>query len=126
MEADLLKPFGTNKPIPHYSGKHQADEVIARMGQFKNAVGIGDNQTFTLGHLNLIRKNYANSFIDNGITEMLKKIKPGSKGEQEFLKNMNKYAFGSAPFIIGAGAMQNKKYGGSFNPDTDEFLGFID
>ena len=94
MERALLKPFGTNKPIPHYSAKHQADEVLSRMAQFKNAVGIGDNQTFTLGHLNLIRKNYADQFIDNGITEMLAKIKPGSVGEREFLINMNKFAFG--------------------------------
>jgi len=126
MSDDLLRPFGTKKVIPHYQGKHQADEVLARMGQFKNAIGMGDDQIFTLGHLNLIRKNYANSFIDNGITEMLKKIKPGSKGEKEFLKNMNKYAFGSAPFIIGAGALKNKKQGGTFNPNTDEFLGFVD
>ena len=104
MEQGLLKPFGTNKPIPHYAGKHQADEVLARMGQFKNAVGIGDNQVFTLGHLNLIRKNYAKQFLDNGITEMLAKIKPGSAGEKEFLKNMNKYAFGAT----GAGALTYK------------------
>ena len=110
MSDDLLKPFGTNKPIPHYALKHQADEVFARMGQFKNAVGIGDNQTFTLGHLNLIRKNYAKSFLDNDITEMLKKIKPGSAGEKEFLTNMNKYAFGLAPAaIIGAASQMGPK-----------------
>ena len=99
METALLKPFGTRKPIPNYPNKHQADEVFGRMGQFKNAVGIGDNQTFTLGHLNLIRKNYANQFIDNSIKEMLAKIKPGSAGEREFLINMNKFAFG----LTGAG-----------------------
>jgi hypothetical protein len=117
MSNDLLKPFGTNKPVPFYQGKHQADEVLARMGQFKNAVGIGDNQTFTLGHLNLIRKNYANSFIDNGITEMLKKIKPGSQGEKEFLKNMNKYALGTLPIGIGVSALQQKKQGGVVKDD---------
>jgi len=114
VKNDLLKPFGTNKPIPGYKANHQADEVLARMGQFKNAVGIGDDQIFTLGHLNLIRKNYANRSIDNGITEMLAKIKPGSKAEKEFLINMNKYAFGLAPAAIGAGALQEqKKTGGS-------------
>jgi hypothetical protein len=112
MSKDLLKPFGTNKPIPFYGAKAQPDEVLARMAQFKNAVGIGDNQSFTLGHLNLIRKNYANSFLDNGITEMLNKIKPGSSGEKEFLKNMNKYAFGiGTPVVIGAAAFE-KKLGG--------------
>jgi len=113
MSKDLLKPFGTNKPVPFYGAKAQPDEVLARMAQFKNAVGIGDNQSFTLGHLNLIRKNYANSFLDNGITEMLNKIKPGSSGEKEFLKNMNKYAFGvGAPAAIGASALQEEKNGG--------------
>ncbi len=102
---NLLKPFGTKKPIPGYGAKQQADEVLARMGQFKNAVGIGDDQVFTLGHLNLIRKDYANSFLDNGITEMLAKIKPGSIGEKLFLINMNKYAFGIAPIAIGAAAI---------------------
>lgn len=114
MSDDLVKPFGTRRPIPHYKDKHQADEVLARMAQFKNAVGIGDNQVFTLGHLNLIRKNYANRFIDNSITDMLSLIKPGSKGEKLFLKNMNKYAFGSLP-IIGGGAAAyefQKKDGG--------------
>ena len=113
MKEDLLKPFNSEKPIPNYQGKHQADEVFARMGQFKNAIGMGDNQTFTLGHLNLIRKNYAESFLDNGITEMLAKIKPGSAGEKEFLKNMNKYAFGVGS-VMTAGALQQKKYGGGF------------
>jgi len=113
MSTDLLKPFGTNKVIPHYADKHQADEVLARMAQFKNAAGIGDNQTFTLGHLNLIRKNYANHFLDNGITEMLSKLKPGSSEERQFLKNMNKYAFGiAAPTAIGAAALQKEKDGG--------------
>jgi hypothetical protein len=113
MSKDLLKPFGTNKPVPFYGAKAQPDEVLARMAQFKNAVGIGDNQSFTLGHLNLIRKNYANSFLDNGITEMLNKIKPGSSGEKEFLKNMNKYAFGvGAPAAIGASALQEEEDGG--------------
>ena len=114
MNEDLLKPFGTSKPIPHYSGKHQPDEVLARMAQFKNAVGIGDNQTFTLGHLNLIRKNYPKQFLDNGITEMLEKIKPGTKTEKEFLKNMNKYAFGTTGIGAGVAASQgdNQKYGG--------------
>lgn len=105
MSDDLLKPFGTKKPIPGYGAKQQADEVLTRMGQFKNAVGMGDDQVFTLGHLNLIRKNYANSFLDNGITEMLAKIKPGSIGEKLFLINMNKYAFGIAPIAIGAAAI---------------------
>jgi hypothetical protein len=104
MQEALLKPFGTKKAVPHYAAKHQADEVLARMAQFKNAVGIGDNQIFTLGHLNLIRKNYAKQFLDNSITEMLAKIKPGSAGEKEFLKNMNKYAFG----VTGAGALTYK------------------
>jgi len=114
MEESLLKPFGTNKPVPHYAAKHQADEVLARMAQFKNAVGIGDNQTFTLGHLNLIRKNYPKQFLDNGITEMLEKIKPGTKTEKEFLKNMNKYAFGTTGIGAGVAASQgdNQKYGG--------------
>ena len=114
QKNNLLKPFGTNKPIPKYGTSEQADEVLARMGQFKNAVGIGDNQTFTLGHLNLIRKNYAKSFLDNGITEMLAKIKPGSLGEKEFLKNMNKYAYGiGALATLGtAGALPEKKRGG--------------
>ena len=116
MSKDLLKPFGTNKPVPFYGAKAQPDEVLARMAQFKNAVGIGDNQSFTLGHLNLIRKNYANSFLDNGITEMLNKIKPGSSGEKEFLKNMNKYAFGiGTPVAIGAAALNQKKLGGQSN-----------
>ena len=113
MSRDLLKPFGTNRAIPNYADKNQADEVLARMGQFKNAVGIGDNQTFTLGHLNLIRKNYADQFLDNGITEMLSKLKPGSSEERQFLKNMNKYAFGiAAPTAIGAAALQKEKNGG--------------
>ena len=38
METALLKPFGTRKPIPNYPAKHQADEVLGRMGQFKNAI----------------------------------------------------------------------------------------
>jgi hypothetical protein len=115
MGQDLLKPFGTKKPLSGYGTSEQADEVFGRMGQFKNAVGMGDNQTFTLGHLNLIRKNYAKSFLDNGITEMLAKIKPGSLGEKEFLKNMNKYAYGiGALATLGtAGALQEKKRGGS-------------
>jgi len=122
MQEGLLKPFGTKKPVPHYAAKHQADEVLARMGQFKNALGMGDDQVFTLGHLNFIRKNYANSFIDNGITEMLSKIKPGSKGEKEFLMNMNKYAFGLAPAaIIGAGALQEQKYGGWLDELDEEY-----
>ena len=114
MGQDLLKPFGTKKPLSGYGAKHQEDEVLARMGQFKNAIGMGDNQTFTLGHLNLIRKNYAKSFLDNGITEMLAKIKPGSLGEKEFLKNMNKYAYGiGALATLGtAGALPEKKRGG--------------
>ena len=120
MQEDLLKPFGTKKAIPHYAGKHQADEVLARMGQFKNAVGIGDNQTFTLGHLNLIRKNYANSFLDNSITEMLAKIKPGSAGEKEFLKNMNKYAFGTGALVT-AGALEQKKQGGIIKDDRGQW-----
>jgi hypothetical protein len=121
MQESLLKPFGTKQAVPHYAFKHQADEVLARMGQFKNAVGIGDNQVFTLGHLNLIRKNYANSFLDNGITEMLAKIKPGSAGEKEFLKNMNKYALGTLPIVIGAGALQQKQLGGKIN-DNNGYL----
>ena len=122
MEADLLKPFGTNKPIPNYASKHQGDEVLARMGQFKNAVGIGNNQVFTLGHLNLIRKNYANSFIDNGITAMLSKIKPGSKAEKGFLRNMNKYAFGITPAaIIGTEALQQEQNGGWLDAYDDEY-----
>jgi hypothetical protein len=113
MEKDLLKPFGTNKPVPFYQSKHQPDEVLARMAQFKNAIGMSDNQPFTLDHLNLIRKNYANSFLDNGITEMLNKIKPGSSGEKHFLNNMNKYAFGvGAPAAIGASALQEEEDGG--------------
>jgi len=56
MSQDLLKPFGTNKPVPFYGAKAQPDEVLARMAQFKNAIGMSDNQPFTLGHLNLIRK----------------------------------------------------------------------
>jgi hypothetical protein len=113
MSKDLLKPFGTNKPVPFYGAKAQPDEVLARMAQFKNAVGMSDNQPFTLGHLNLIRKNYANSFLDNGITEMLNKIKPGSSGEKHFLNNMNKYAFGiGAPAAIGASALQEEEDGG--------------
>ena len=124
MSNDLLKPFGTNRAVPHYADKHQADEVLARMAQFKNAVGIGDNQTFTLGHLDLIRKNYPKNFLDNSITEMLAKIKPGSKGEKEFLKNMNKYAFGiGVPTVIGAGSnsLQQEKDGGFIEVDlTDE------
>jgi hypothetical protein len=94
MTEDLLKPFGPGKVLSGYKQRHQADEVLGRMAQFKNALGIGNNQTFTLGHLNLIRKNYAKRFLDNGITEMLSKLKPGSAEEREFLKNMNKYAFG--------------------------------
>ena len=113
MKSDLTKPFGTNRPVPYYPDKLQADEVLARMAQFKNAVGIGDNQVFTLGHLNLIRKNYAKSFTDNSITEMLSKIKPGSIGEKQFLKNMNKYAFGiGVPATIATGigmsSLENK------------------
>lgn len=115
MGQDLLKPFGTKKPLSGYGASEQEDEVLARMGQFKNAIGMGDNQTFTLGHLNLIRKNYAKSFLDNGITEMLTKIKPGSLGEKEFLKNMNTYAYGiGAVATLGtAGTLQQKKRGGS-------------
>jgi hypothetical protein len=113
MKSDLTKPFGTNRPVPYYPDKLQADEVLARMAQFKNAVGIGDNQVFTLGHLNLIRKNYAKSFTDNSITEMLSKIKPGSIGEKQFLKNMNKYAFGigvpaTVATGIGMSSLENK------------------
>jgi hypothetical protein len=120
MQESLLKPFGTKKAIPNYADKHQADEVLSRMGQFKNAVGIGDNQTFTLGHLNLIRKNYANSFLDNSITEMLAKIKPGSAGEKEFLKNMNKYAFGITALVT-AGALDQQKEGGVVKGDQDGY-----
>lgn len=114
MEEGLLKPFGTNKPVPHYAAKHQADEVLARMAQFKNAVGMSDAQVFTKGHLDLIRKNYADQFLDNGIKEMLQKIKPGTQGEKEFLKNMNKYAFGTIGLGAGVAASQadNQKYGG--------------
>jgi hypothetical protein len=124
MRQDLLKPFGTSKPVPKYGAAHQPDEVLARMAQFKNAIGMGDNQTFTLDHLNLIRKNYAKSFLDNGITEMLAKIKPGSSGEKEFLKNMNKYAFGiGVPTAIGAATItsqpKKQKGGGYFNPTLD-------
>jgi hypothetical protein len=120
MQESLLKPFGTKQAVPHYAGKHQADEVLARMGQFKNALGMGDNQTFTLGHLNLIRKNYANSFLDNSITEMLAKIKPGSAGEKEFLKNMNKYAFGTGTLVT-AGALEQQKEGGVIKDDRGQW-----
>jgi hypothetical protein len=104
MKSDLRKPFPTNKPIPNYSDKHQADEILARMAQFKNAIGMSDNQVFTLGHLNYIRNNYSKLFTDNSITAMLSKIKPGSIGEKQFLKNMNKYAFGiGVPATIATG-----------------------
>jgi hypothetical protein len=90
------------------------------MAQFKNAAGMGDNQVFTLGHLNLIRKNYANQFVDNGITEMLSKLKPGSSEERQFLKNMNKYAFGiGMPTVIGAAALPKQKDGGWLNKYQD-------
>lgn len=127
MTDDLLRPFETRRPIPNYKDKNQADEVLARMAQFKNAFGMGNNQVFTLGHLNWIRKNYANTFVDNGITDMLSLIKPGSKSEKLFLKNMNKYAFGSLPIISGGAAAsigvnqimqpisENRK-GGKVNP----------
>ena len=108
MEEALLKPFGTKKPIPNYPEKAQADEVLGRMAQFKNALGMGDDQIFTLGHLNWIRKNYANSFIDNGITAMLSKIKPGSEAEKEFLRNMNEYAFGIGALTAVGTAAVNK------------------
>jgi hypothetical protein len=120
MKSDLRKPFPTNKPIPNYSDKHQADEILARMAQFKNAIGMSDNQVFTLGHLNYIRNNYSKLFTDNSITAMLSKIKPGSIGEKQFLKNMNKYAFGiGVPATIATGAatiggnmLPQQKYGG--------------
>jgi hypothetical protein len=111
MQDALLKPFGTRRPMPNYANKAQADEVFARMAQFKNALGMGDDQIFTLGHLNLIRKHYANRFIDNSITTMLSKIKPGSAGEKKFLRNMNKYAFGLGAVYLGAGALEEKQEG---------------
>ncbi len=114
MKKELLSPFGGigMNPIKGYSNTHQSDEILARMGQFKNAVGIGDNQTFTKGHLDLIRKNYAKNFIDNGITDMLKKIPRGSKAEQLFLENMNKFAFGSIPLaLISENSISKNQYG---------------
>jgi hypothetical protein len=115
MSDDLLKPFGGRgvAAVKGYKARLQPDEVLARMAQFKNALGFKGNEIFTKEHLNLIRQNYAKDFIDNSITDMLSKIKVNSKNEKQFIKNMNKYAFGLAPAtIIGAGAMQEKKYGG--------------
>ena len=126
MRKGLMSPFGGigNKAVKGYKDSAQADEVLARMGQFKNAVGISDNQPFTLGHLNLIRSNYANKFIDNGISDMLSKIPVGSKAEKLFLENMNKYAFGAA----GVGAMgisQQKQFGGEANMEQDVVSAYI-
>ena len=98
---DLKSAFNSSKPIKGYKDTHQADEILARMAQFKNALGFSDNQVFTKGHLDLIRKNYPKEFVDNGITDMLEKIPKNSSYEKKFIQNMNKYAFGIAP-IAGA------------------------
>ena len=91
---DLKSAFNSSKPIKGYKDAHQADEILARMAQFKNALGFSDNQVFTKGHLDLIRKNYPKEFVDNGITDMLEKIPKNSSYEKKFIQNMNKYAFG--------------------------------
>ncbi len=105
---DLKSAFNSSGPIKGYKDTHQADEILARMAQFKNALGFSNNQVFTKGHLDLIRKNYPKEFVDNGITDMLEKIPKNSSYEKKFIQNMNKYAFGIAP-IAGATYMTSQQ-----------------
>jgi len=119
---DLKSAFNSSRPIKGYKDTHQADEILARMAQFKNALGFSDNQVFTKGHLDLIRKNYPKEFVDNGITDMLEKIPKNSNYEKKFIQNMNKYAFGIAP-IAGAtylATQDNKQQGGKINYSENE------
>jgi hypothetical protein len=105
MGEDILKPFGGtgSRPVRGYPDKHQVDEVFARMSQMKNAFGMKGNEKFTRAHLDKIRKSYSKEFLDNSIDDMLTKIPPGSKQEANFIKNMNKYAFGIAAGLSAAG-----------------------
>jgi len=123
MKNALLKPFknGT-KLFEGYGAKDWADEVFARMGQMKNALGFKGNEVFTKKHLDLLRKDYTKYFIDNSMSKLFNKLTPGSKAEKEFIKNMNKYAFGAA--TVATGAASQKAYGGYLpknNNNTNEF-----
>ncbi len=126
---DLKSAFNSSRPIKGYKDTHQADEILARMAQFKNALGFSDNQVFTKGHLDLIRKNYPKEFVDNGITDMLEKIPKNSNYEKKFIQNMNKYAFGIAPiagatYLATQGQEEPKKFqqGGKFTENEKKFL----
>lgn len=111
MLQDLQNSINTPK-LGGYSSRNTPDEILARMAQFKNALGQDAAQTFTKADMDIIRQHYAREVVDNNITDMLKAIPKGSKQESQFIKNMNKYAF-SAAGIGAAGALQEKKQGGA-------------
>ena len=121
MKNALLKPFkGGAKIFEGYGAKEWADEVFARMGQMKNALGFKGNEVFTKKHLDLLRKDYTKYFIDNSMSNLFNKLTPGSKAEKEFIKNMNKYAFGAA--AVATGAVSKKAYGGQISTNNNIML----
>lgn len=90
-----LKNSTTKKNLPGYK-THFNEEVIARMSMMKNALGMSGNEEFTKTQMDYLRKNYKNLPVSFDYKRMFDIVPKNSSQEKQFIKNMNKYAFGTA------------------------------
>lgn len=116
MVGDLHNSVTTPK-LAGYPDTHFLNELTARMAQFKNALGHSGAETFTKADMDFVRNNYAKDLLDNQITDLFKIVPENSMYENQFIKNMNKYALGATG--IAAGVSLKKKQGGIINTNKN-------
>lgn len=98
-------------------------EIVARIGQLKDAIGLKKGEEFTRPMFNYLEQNYGRKMMDNFMSDMFSLIKDKDK----FVKLMNspsikKYAGGlAAPVAVGTIAVSKEKSGGKLN-----YLNYVD
>ena len=100
-----------------------ANEVRERAAQLKDYIaqknGIPLNQDFTITE-SMLDDAIANYIKDTGLDNTMSKMLGALTDKKGLLKTMNKYALGTIPAVIGAGALQQEKNGGSTESWEDE------
>lgn len=100
-----------------------ANEVRERAAQLKDYIaqknGIPLNQDFTITE-SMLDDAITNYIKDTGLDNTMSKMLGALTDKKGLLKTMNKYALGTIPAVIGAGALQQEKNGGSTESWEDE------
>ena len=102
-----------------------ANEVRERAAQLKDYIaqknGIPLNQDFTITE-SMLDDAITNYIKDTGLDNTMSAMLGALKNKKGLLKTMNKFALGTVPAVIGVGALQEKKQGGSTNDYINAYL----